>query len=173
MVDVSAKRVTEREAVASGRILMNAATLALVTEGRAPKGDVIAAARIAGIMAAKQAHNLIPLCHPLMVTKLAVEITPITEQNAIEVVATVGVDGKTGVEMEALTAVAVACLTLYDMLKAADRSMRITDVRLIAKSGGRSGHLPSGLRDGTPACHRGAATHPCRRQASCVGESCR
>jgi cyclic pyranopterin phosphate synthase len=140
MVDVSAKDVTQREATARGRITMMAETLAMISEGRAKKGDVLAAARIAGIMAAKKAHELIPLCHPLAITGVSVEFMPDVAANAIEVSATVKVEGKTGVEMEALTAVSVACLTIYDMCKSADRAMRIGDIRLTQKSGGKSGH---------------------------------
>jgi cyclic pyranopterin phosphate synthase len=140
MVDVSTKDVTRREATARGRITMMAETLATITEGRAKKGDVLAAARIAGIMAAKKAHELIPLCHPLAITGVAVDFTLENAASAIDVSATVKVEGKTGVEMEALTAVSVACLTIYDMCKSADRGMRIGDIRLIQKSGGKSGH---------------------------------
>ena len=139
MVDVSDKAVTLREATASGLVTMRPATLAMVIEGKAPKGDVLAAARIAGIMAAKRTHELIPLCHPLMIAKAAVTLSADPARNAVAVTATVAVEGKTGVEMEALTAVAVACLTLYDMLKSVDRAMRIAEIRLVAKSGGRSG----------------------------------
>jgi cyclic pyranopterin phosphate synthase len=140
MVDVSAKDVTRREATARGRITMMAETLAMISEGRAKKGDVLAAARIAGIMAAKKAHELIPLCHPLAISGVSVDFTPDNVTHAIEVSATVKVEGKTGVEMEALTAVSVACLTIYDMCKSADRAMRIGDIRLTQKSGGKSGH---------------------------------
>ena len=139
MVDVSDKTVTLREATASGLVTMQPATLAMILEGKAPKGDVLAAARIAGIMAAKRTHELIPLCHPLMIAKAAVTLDADPARNAVAVTATVAVEGKTGVEMEALTAVAVACLTLYDMLKSVDRAMHIADIRLVAKSGGRSG----------------------------------
>ena len=140
MVDVSAKDVTIRLATARGRITMTAETLAMITEGRAKKGDVLAAARIAGIMAAKKTHELIPLCHPLLISGVSVDFAPDTKASAIEVEATVKIEGKTGVEMEALTAVSVACLTIYDMCKSADRAMRIGDIRLIEKSGGKSGH---------------------------------
>jgi cyclic pyranopterin monophosphate synthase len=140
MVDVSAKDVTHREATARGRITMLPATLAMISEGRAKKGDVLAAARIAGIMAAKKTHELIPLCHPLAISGVSVDFTPDSAAHAIEVSATVKVEGKTGVEMEALTAVSVACLTIYDMCKSADRAMRIGDIRLSQKSGGKSGH---------------------------------
>jgi cyclic pyranopterin phosphate synthase len=141
MVDVSAKNVTHREATARGRITMLPATLTMIGEGRAKKGDVLAAARIAGIMAAKKTHELIPLCHPLAISGVSVEFTPDSVAHAIEVSATVKVEGKTGVEMEALTAVSVACLTIYDMCKSADRAMRIGDIRLSQKSGGKSGHF--------------------------------
>jgi len=140
MVDVSAKDVTLRQATARGRVTMSFETLAMITEGRAKKGDVLAAARIAGIMAAKKTHELIPLCHPLAISSVSVDFTTETAANAIEVSATVKVEGKTGVEMEALTAVSVACLTIYDMCKSADRAMRIGDIRLSEKSGGKSGH---------------------------------
>jgi cyclic pyranopterin monophosphate synthase len=139
MVDVSAKAVTQRIAVAEGRVLMTAKTLALVIAGNAKKGDVIGTARIAGIMAAKRTHELIPLCHPLPLSKIAVEITPDRTLPGLRVRATAKVTGQTGVEMEALTAVSVACLTIYDMVKAVDRGMRIEGVRLIEKSGGKSG----------------------------------
>jgi cyclic pyranopterin monophosphate synthase len=139
MVDVSAKAVTQRVAVAEGRVLMTAKTLALVIAGNAKKGDVIGAARIAGIMAAKRTHELIPLCHPLLLSKVAVEITPDRTLPGLTVRATAQVTGQTGVEMEALTAVSVACLTIYDMVKAVERGMRIEGIRLIEKSGGKSG----------------------------------
>jgi cyclic pyranopterin phosphate synthase len=116
-------------------------TLALILEGKAKKGDVLATARIAGIMAAKKTHELIPLCHPLMISKVSVEFLPDVSSATIEVSATVKVEGKTGVEMEALTACSVACLTLYDMCKAVDRGMKITELRLVEKSGGKSGHF--------------------------------
>ena len=141
MVDVSAKDVTSRSATAKARVEMQPETLALILEGKAKKGDVIATARIAGIMAAKKTHELIPLCHPLLITKVAVEFAPDEASSSIEVTATVKVEGKTGVEMEALTACSIACLTLYDMCKAVDRGMRITDLRLAEKSGGKSGHF--------------------------------
>jgi len=140
MVDVSAKPATERVAVAEGRVVMTAETLDLVLKGNAKKGDVLGAARIAGIMAAKRTHELIPLCHPLAITKVEVDLTPNAKLPGIDVRAHVKVSGKTGVEMEALTAVSVACLTVYDMTKAIDRGMRIENIRLIEKSGGRSGH---------------------------------
>jgi cyclic pyranopterin phosphate synthase len=139
MVDVTDKAVTQRTARAEGFIAMAPETLALVEKGEAKKGDVIAAARIAGIMAAKKTHELIPLCHPLAITKVAMELAPSSEPSGIRVAAEVKVAGPTGVEMEALTAVTVACLTIYDMLKAADKAMRIEGVRLLEKTGGRSG----------------------------------
>ena len=141
MVDVSDKDVTARSATASALVKMRPETLTLILEGKAKKGDVLATARIAGIMAAKKTHELIPLCHPLMITKVSVEFAPDTEHSIIAVTATVKVEGKTGVEMEALTACSIACLTLYDMCKAVDRAMTITDLRLIEKSGGKSGHF--------------------------------
>ena len=141
MVDVSAKRATEREAVAAGRVVMQPATLDIVRKGNAKKGDVLGTARIAGIMAAKRTHDLIPLCHPLPIAKAEVDIRPDASLPGLEVTARVKVAGKTGVEMEALTAVAVACLTIYDMVKAVDRGMRIEGIRLIEKRGGRSGHF--------------------------------
>ena len=137
MVDVSDKAPTERVAIAEGRIRMRPATLATVKRGNAKKGDVLGAARLAGIMAAKRTHELIPLCHPLALSKVAVDIEPI--RGGLSVRATVKVTGKTGVEMEALTAVSVACLTIYDMVKAVDRGMTIEGVRLIEKRGGKSG----------------------------------
>lgn len=137
MVDVSAKPATDRRATARGKLLVSQATLELVRTGEAPKGDVLAAARIAGIMAAKRTPDLIPLCHPLPISHAAVELT--LESDGIAIEATVGTTAPTGVEMEALTAVTVAGLTLYDMLKAVERGARLTDVRLVAKSGGRSG----------------------------------
>ena len=139
MVDASAKPATEREAVAEGRVVMTVKTLDLVLEGNAKKGDVLGAGRIAGIMAAKQTHKLIPLCHPLPITKIAVDIQPDHKLPGLVVRATVKVTGQTGVEMEALTAVSVACLTIYDMVKAVERGMRIEGIRLIEKSGGQSG----------------------------------
>jgi cyclic pyranopterin phosphate synthase len=139
MVDVSAKPATERIAVAQGRVVMKPATLKLVLKGDAKKGDVLGAARIAGIQAAKRTHELIPLCHPLAITKVAVDLVPDKKLPGLVVTATVKVTGQTGVEMEALTAVSVACLTVYDMVKAVERGMRIEGIRLIEKSGGKSG----------------------------------
>jgi cyclic pyranopterin phosphate synthase len=139
MVDVSGKAVTARVAVAEGRVIMAAKTLELVLAGNAKKGDVLGAARIAGIMAGKRTHELIPLCHPLPVSKIAVEIEPDRKLPGLIVRATAQVTGQTGVEMEALTAVSVACLTIYDMVKAVERGMRIEGIHLIEKSGGKSG----------------------------------
>lgn len=139
MVDVSEKDTTTREATARGRVFLAAETLALIVEGRAPKGDVLATARVAGIMAAKRTHELIPLCHPLPISAVRVTLEPDHAARTIEVEATVRVTGQTGVEMEALTAVSVAALTVYDMVKAVQRDVRIGDIRLVAKSGGRSG----------------------------------
>ena len=139
MVDVSDKPDTARIAEAKGWVHMTQETLALITEGAVPKGDVLAAARIAGIMAAKRTHELIPLCHPLALSKVAVEFVPDPDAGTVEIAATVKTTGPTGVEMEALTAVSVAALTIYDMCKAADKAMRISDIRLTQKSGGKSG----------------------------------
>jgi cyclic pyranopterin phosphate synthase len=139
MVDVSMKDETVREATARGRIVMQAATLRLLQRGGIAKGDVLAVARVAGIMAAKRTHDLIPMCHPLSLTGIEVNFTPRTKASSVEIEATVRTTGKTGVEMEALTSVVVAALTIYDMCKAADRGMRIEDVRLVRKSGGKSG----------------------------------
>jgi cyclic pyranopterin phosphate synthase len=141
MVDVSDKAVTSRTASAEAFVRMQPETLALLLEGGAPKGDVLAVARVAGIMAAKRTHDLIPLCHPLPITKVTVDFEPQPEVAALRVEAQVKVTGQTGVEMEALTAVTVACLTVYDMLKAADKTMRFDGVRLLEKTGGRSGHF--------------------------------
>jgi cyclic pyranopterin phosphate synthase len=139
MVDVGDKAETRREATAEGRVRMAPETLALIRSGEAKKGDVIAVARVAGIMAAKKASDLIPLCHPLMISKVTLDIEADDALPGLVVTATVRVDGKTGVEMEALTAVSVACLTIYDMAKAVDRGMVIENVRLLAKMGGKSG----------------------------------
>ncbi len=145
MVDVSQKADTQRIAIAEGFVAMQQATLDLIVEGRAAKGDVLACARVAGIMAAKQTSTLIPMCHPLNITKAKVECAPVQAGEredgrvGIHVTTTCGVTGKTGIEMEALTAASVACLTIYDMCKAVDRGMEITDVRLLKKDGGKSG----------------------------------
>jgi cyclic pyranopterin phosphate synthase len=140
MVNVSAKPTTERVAVAEGRVRMRPQTLALVKSGNAKKGDVLGAARIAGIMAAKRTHELIPLCHPLALTQVKLDLTLDAKLPGVAVRAVVRVLGQTGVEMEALTAVSVACLTIYDMVKAVERGMRIEGIRLIEKRGGKSGH---------------------------------
>jgi cyclic pyranopterin monophosphate synthase len=139
MVDVSEKAVTSRSATAMGFVAMQAETLATLREGTAKKGDVLATARIAGIMAAKKTHDLIPLCHPLAITKATVDFELQSSPPGVRVTATVRVGGQTGVEMEALTAVTVACLTIYDMLKAVEKSMRIEGVHLVEKTGGKSG----------------------------------
>ncbi len=145
MVDVSQKPDTERIAVAEGFISMHPETLALIVEGKAAKGDVLACARVAGVMAAKQTSTLIPMCHPLNITKAKVECTPVHEGEradgrvGIHITTTTGVTGKTGIEMEALTAASVACLTVYDMCKAVDRGMEISEVRLLKKDGGKTG----------------------------------
>jgi cyclic pyranopterin phosphate synthase len=139
MVDVGDKAETERVAVARGRVSMQPETLRLILEGNLKKGDVLTLAQVAGIMAAKRTSELIPLCHPLLLNKVDVTCTPNVEDSAVDIEALVRVSGKTGVEMEALTAVTVAGLTIYDMAKAVDRGMRLTDVRLVHKSGGRSG----------------------------------
>jgi cyclic pyranopterin phosphate synthase len=139
MVDVSDKDVTERVATAAGSVYMAAETMKLVQEGGVKKGDVISVARLAGIMGAKKTPELIPLCHPLALNGIDVDLTLDPARNAVDITATCRVSGRTGVEMEALTAVSVAALTIYDMCKAVDREMRLSDIRLIAKSGGRSG----------------------------------
>lgn len=139
MVDLSDKRVTQRTAVARGVVEMTAETFAIMRDGQAKKGDVLAVARLAGIMAAKKTADLIPLCHPLPITKVALDFTLDAARPGVIIEATVKTTGQTGVEMEALTAVTVACLTVYDMLKAVEKSMRITDVALILKEGGKSG----------------------------------
>jgi cyclic pyranopterin monophosphate synthase len=140
MVDVSEKGATERVAVAEGFVRMQPATLRLILDGDAKKGDVLGAARIAGIMGAKRTHELIPLCHPLALTKVTVDLEPDRDQSQLRVVASAKVTGQTGVEMEALTAVSVACLTVYDMVKAVDRGIEIGGIRLLEKSGGQSGY---------------------------------
>ena len=141
MVDVSDKPVTARIAVARGVVRMSAETLAMITEGRAKKGDVLSVARLAAIMGAKHTADLIPLCHPLPITKVAVDLTADPDLPGVVVEATVKTGGQTGVEMEALTAVSVACLTIYDMVKAVEKSMRIEGIRLVLKDGGKSGRF--------------------------------
>ena len=140
MVDVSDKNNTAREAKAGAVVLMKAETLELIVSGSHKKGDVLAVARVAGIQAAKKCWELIPLCHPLMLSKVSIELIPNQEKSCIEIIATAKLNGKTGVEMEALTAVSVAALTIYDMCKAVDRFMRIDNVQLLEKKGGKSGH---------------------------------
>jgi cyclic pyranopterin phosphate synthase len=139
MVDVTEKDDTDRVAVARGRVVMRAETLRLLLRGEIAKGNVLTTAQVAGIMAAKKTHELIPMCHPLLLSGIEVELTPDESANAIDITATVRTTGKTGVEMEALTAVTVAGLTVYDMCKAVDRGMQIGQVRLVQKSGGKSG----------------------------------
>ena len=140
MVDVSDKNNTTREAKAGARVVMKAETLDLIVSGSNKKGDVLAVARIAGIQAAKKCSDLIPLCHPLMLSKVSVELTPNSKKNCIDIIATAKLNGKTGVEMEALTAASIAALTVYDMCKAVDRFMLIDNVQLLEKKGGKSGH---------------------------------
>ena len=145
MVDVSDKAVTDRMAVAEGHIRMRPETLDIITEGRAKKGDVLSVARLAGIMGAKKTSDLIPLCHPLAITKVALELTADPTRPGVRVEATVKTSGQTGVEMEALTAVATACLTVYDMVKAVEKTMVIEDIRLVLKDGGKSGRFEADL----------------------------
>lgn len=144
MVDVSGKAVTDRVAVAEAAVVMRPETLALVTSGTAKKGDVLGVARLAGIMGAKRTADLIPLCHPLPITRVAVELQPDADLPGVRITATVRTTGQTGVEMEALTAASVAALTVYDMLKAAEKSMRIEGLRVILKDGGKSGRYEAG-----------------------------
>ncbi len=150
MVDVSDKDATERTATAKGSVVMQPETMALIQEGGVKKGDVLSVAQLAGIMGAKRTPDLIPLCHPLDLTSVTVDLECDPDRNAVDITATCRVSGRTGVEMEALTAVAVAGLTIYDMCKAVDRTMRIGDIRLTAKSGGRSGDYlaEDGAEDG-------------------------
>lgn len=144
MVDVGDKSVTHRIARAEGRVQMLPETLAMILSGNAKKGDVLGTARIAGIMAAKRTHELVPLCHQLLISKIEISIEPDENRAALHVTSTVRVNGQTGVEMEALTAVSVACLTIYDMAKAVDRGMRIEGIRVLEKSGGKSGTYRAG-----------------------------
>jgi cyclic pyranopterin phosphate synthase len=141
MVDITAKPDTARQAIAKGSIYMKPETLALIRTGQVAKGDVLSVAQVAGVMAAKKTHELIPLCHPLLLTDIDVQLQPDEKKSALHITASVRTTGKTGVEMEALTAVAVAALTVYDMCKAVDRGMRIEGVRLARKSGGKSGEI--------------------------------
>lgn len=144
MVDVSAKPDTERVAVAEGVVVMTPKTLGVIEKGNAKKGDVLGTARVAGIMAAKKTHQLIPLCHPLAISKITLDITIDPRLPGCRVSAIVKVNGPTGVEMEALTAVSVACLTIYDMVKAVERGVRIDNIHLVEKTGGKSGHYRAG-----------------------------
>jgi cyclic pyranopterin phosphate synthase len=144
MVDVSDKDVTDRTATARGSVLMAPETLQLIIDGTVKKGDVISVARLAGIMAAKRTADLIPLCHPLALNKIDVDLSCDPDRNAVDIVATCRVSGRTGVEMEALTAVSTAALTVYDMCKAVDRGMQLTDIRLVHKAGGKSGEFKAG-----------------------------
>ena len=144
MVDVGEKPVTKRQAVAKGRVLMQPATLKLLKQGKLPKGDVLAAARVAGIMAAKETHRLIPLCHPLLIEDVIIEFAIDEKAPAVEITATVKGSGKTGFEMEALTAVTISALTIYDMCKTVDQRLRLEDIRLTKKSGGKSGSVSLG-----------------------------
>jgi len=139
MVDVGDKAVTSRIATAKGRIVMAPETLAMIAKGTAKKGDVLGVARIAGIMAAKKTPDLIPLCHPLPITKVAIDLTVNTPENCVDIEATIKTTGQTGIEMEALTAVSVTALTVYDMVKAVDKAMQITNIRVVLKDGGKSG----------------------------------
>ncbi|GAB1256738.1 cyclic pyranopterin monophosphate synthase MoaC [Aurantivibrio plasticivorans] len=147
MVDVGQKDVTERSATAQAIVSMKSETLTMITDGGHKKGDVLAVARIAGIQAAKKTHDLIPLCHPLLLTSIKVELTPNSIDNCIEIKATCKLAGKTGVEMEALTAASVAALTIYDMCKAVDRGIVISNILLVEKKGGKSGHWQSKPED--------------------------
>lgn len=140
MVDVGEKPVSRREARAAAQVCMNPETLSRILEGTIEKGEVLAVARVAGIMAAKRTSDLIPMCHPLNINSIVIDFTPDSDRSRIEIEACVQVDGKTGVEMEALTAVSVAALTIYDMCKAIDRGMTVSEIRLLEKSGGKSGH---------------------------------
>lgn len=162
MVDVSAKDVTERRAVARGRITMKPETLALIREGTADKGDVLGVARVAGIMAAKKTSDLIPLCHPLPIAKVSLTFDLDSDASSVEITAEVKVNGKTGVEMEALTAVSVAALTIYDMVKAADKEMVISDITLTHKEGGKSGTFSS-KKEPAPLRSRGMQARPAAR----------
>jgi cyclic pyranopterin phosphate synthase len=141
MMDISGKPVTSRMAVAVGKVLMQAETLRLLRDGKLPKGDVLAAARVAGIMAAKETYHLIPLCHPLLIEDVSIEFSLDKKTPAVDIKATVKGSGKTGFEMEALTAVTISGLTIYDMCKTVDVKMRLDDIRLVRKSGGKSGHV--------------------------------
>jgi cyclic pyranopterin phosphate synthase len=171
MVDVSGKPLSAREATAEATVILSAEAFAAVMEGTAPKGDVLAAARIAGIMAAKKVPELIPLCHPLAIAKAALEFEPDPSRHAIRIVATVATSGQTGVEMEALTAVSVGALTLYDMIKAVDKSAVIEQVRLLAKSGGKSGDYKApAVKSAAPAADRAHASKARAKPTPLMGE---
>jgi cyclic pyranopterin phosphate synthase len=169
MVDVSAKAITDREATAEATITLSPEAFAAVTTGNAPKGDVLAAARIAGIMAAKKTSELIPLCHPLAISKANVDFEPQPDSNAIRIVATVKTTGQTGVEMEALTAASIAALTIYDMIKAVDKTAIIGGVRLLAKSGGKSGPFKTSAAV-EPLRSRAPATPVRKQPVTLMGE---
>jgi cyclic pyranopterin phosphate synthase len=170
MVDVSAKAETDREAIAEATITLSAEAFEAVTAGTAKKGDVLAAARIAGIMAAKKTSDLIPLCHPLALTKAGVDFEPDAASNAIRIVATCKTTGQTGVEMEALTAASIAALTIYDMIKAVDKAAVIGAIRLVSKSGGKNGDFVAPApRDNKPA-YRSAGMHGRAKPATLMGE---
>lgn len=141
MVDITEKLVTHREAVATGKVLMQAATLSLIQQGKLPKGDALTASRLAGINAAKQTHHLIPLCHPLLIDHITIDFCLNDEPPSVTITATVKGSGKTGFEMEALTAVAISALTIYDMCKTVDRTLHLEDIRLLKKTGGKSGTI--------------------------------
>lgn len=171
MVDVSAKPVSARAATAEATVILSAEAFAAVMDGTAPKGDVLAAARIAGIMAAKKVPELIPLCHPLAIAKAALEFEPDPSRHAIRIVATVATSGQTGVEMEALTAASVGALTLYDMIKAVDKSAVIEQVRLLAKSGGKSGDYKAPtVKSAVPSADRAHASKARAKPAPLMGE---
>jgi cyclic pyranopterin phosphate synthase len=170
MVDVSQKPVTAREASAEATVLLSAEAFAAVMDGTAPKGDVLAAARIAGIMAAKKVPDLIPLCHPLAISKAAIDFEPDGARHAIRILASVATSGQTGVEMEALTAASVAALTLYDMIKAVDKSAVIEQVRLLAKSGGKSGDYKAPARRAQVAAAKSATNKSRVKPKALMGE---
>ena len=158
MVDVSDKDVTERTATARGSVIMQPETLAKIIDGGLKKGDVLSVAQLAGIMGAKKTPDLIPLCHPLALTKVSVELSCHPDRNAVDIEATCRLKGRTGVEMEALTAVSVAALTVYDMCKAVDKGMQLTDIRLVHKAGGKSGEFTAPPRSGEPSPSEGSST---------------
>lgn len=170
MVDVSAKDITEREAVAEATIVLSDEAFVAITGGSAPKGDVLAAARIAGIMAAKKTSELIPLCHPVVLTRVNVDFEPVAEQSAIRILATVKTTGKTGVEMEALTAASIGALTIYDMIKSVDKGAAIEGVRLVSKSGGKSGDYRATARRNTTKTRSPTLQTIRSRPAALMGE---